>query len=587
MELLAERERLAVQQQQQPQKRDFCDVIWQIAEKHCCEEVHVRYDCGHAMKVELSAPCLPPAQDYSQQEIDRQRYMQHCVYVLTKNPGTQKVQIIVPEGRCRCGRGQRQVLVCGPLQFDLSEERLPQLQGRKGYNARKDGPSLAAFRRLDIPLSGHTFLSALGQVSRFPDDMSPAWLLNHGSSAHDAVWTGDATQSREALRTYTRQEIENELRFEVHKYVSSTAFMLTLLLLYCLYLCIMQVYNPAMLPGGSASSFEGQIQGIAEELATISSVGSIEFRVANSTWALTALTVSVHRTFGPGSSESGSFWWSSIVHPCWMALSFVLAPVMWALDYVVAVPRFLLLRVVFVVVHTLIWRPSCIIARMALDLMRDIRIATAGLNISQPTIVLARIPLVNPLALAFFTTILVAAFSSPQPPSVSFPAMWNDLLRRLAYLSRSFGPCFNQVSAFWQSARKEARQRSSRGKAAGASGKEKEEGHGRKNGSGVKVDGSHKGDKGSDRRHDARSTSANSGPACFVCLDRMSCYMLEPCGHKVACGECAVQLVEAAVRSRTANEVGAHAFSDKSGGACPCCGLAINRAMRVFAWGGS
>merc|ERR1712217_524424 len=50
------------------------------------------------------------------------------------------------------------------------------------------------------------------------------------------------------------------------------------------------------------------------------------------------------------------------------------------------------------------------------------------------------------------------------------------------------------------------------------------------------------------------------------------------------CCECAVQLVEAAARNRSMSEAAdrAHHASERGGGACPSCGVAITRAMRLF-----
>lgn len=53
-------------------------------------------------------------------------------------------------------------------------------------------------------------------------------------------------------------------------------------------------------------------------------------------------------------------------------------------------------------------------------------------------------------------------------------------------------------------------------------------------------------------------------------------YVLEPCGHRVVCSDCAVQLVDCATRSRT------EGTGDRGSGTCPSCGSAITRAMRIF-----
>merc|ERR1719499_1574039 len=61
-----------------------------------------------------------------------------------------------------------------------------------------------------------------------------------------------------------------------------------------------------------------------------------------------------------------------------------------------------------------------------------------------------------------------------------------------------------------------------------------------------------------------------SAPPCFVCLDKPSRYILEPCGHRVVCEECAVQLVETAARNRSMAESSGsvHHGSERGGGAC-------------------
>jgi len=598
--------------------RDFVDVMWQIAEKRSCDEVVVRYDCGHSFKAEVTVPVLPKIREYTNEEADRRRFMQHSIFVLTKNPGSPKVQIAVPEGRCRhCSRGQRQALVCGPLHMDLSEERqaTARRQGDpladstarakangvpRGGDSRNQGRDMAAAalqsalagmaRRLEFSFSSHVFLAAMGQVCRLPDNITPPPLLQNSSVLQSgALKPIDGPAAKEGLHQWSRKEIEDELKAEVVKYVGGATFLFMFVAIECLYLCFVQ-FGPSAHGAGAVGGNSSRSSG---ELRDLSSVSSIEMGVANSTWVLSTLTHTVHRAFGPArdlnGDSSASFCWTFIVHPIWIFLSVVLAPFLWVVDLAIALPRFLLLHVMLALARSLVWRPCSWLFSVAVELANNSMVFVFQCLLSRPTAMLSQMqtPMTNPMVVAMVLSLLVAALSAPQPPSLPLPGVWGDLpsleitkaLRRVMACSR-LGPFVQRLRTMWAFARKEGRPKGGlRGVAAARGQKDKANadrtGREGREGLGGRPDRPQAG------RQDGRTQSLQ--PACFLCLDRPSRYILEPCGHRVVCGECAVQLVEAAARNRSMNEAaGVHHVSDKSGGACPSCGLAITRAMRVL-----
>lgn len=578
------------QQKLQPlpeaQRRDFVDVMWLIAEKRCCDEVVVRYDCGHAMRVDVWIPVLPKTREYANQEADRRRFMQHSIFVLTKNPGAPKVQVTVPEGRCRhCGRGNRQALVCGLLQMDLTESaeaNAPAARAAEAARAKGGGRGQAAqaaqaatlagvARRLELPLSSHVFLAAMGQVCRLPDNITLPPLLQSSSALQSgALKPSDGPPlSQGGLHQWSRKEIEDELKAAVVKYVGGATFLLMFVVIECLYLCVIHFGPSSRIVGGAAA--DNVSRSVSGELGGLASVGAIEMGIANTTWVLSALTLTVHKTFGPADATlmDGSLWWTMVVHPLWILVSILLAPLLWVLDLVVAVPRFLLLHVVFALVHALLWRLrhcSWFFSTISEGFNSCASFLFRGI-FARPTIMLSQIPMTNPMVVAMVLSLLMAAFSAPQPPSLSLPSFWSDI-PNLEVVQR--------LRSLWGSEWQEGRQKGSRQGAPSAKGqKEKPQ----------KEKGGAEPSSRPEKAQEGRQKGSQSAPACFVCLDRPSRYILEPCGHKVVCGECAVPLVEAAARNRQAVEVlglGSHHSSEKRGGTCPSCGMAITRAMRVF-----
>lgn len=541
------------------QRRDFGDVVWQIAERRGCDEVVVRYDCGHAIRADVWAPALPRTREYGMKEAERRRFMQHSLFVLTKDPGAPKVQITVPDGRCRhCGRGQRQLLICGPLQMDLAD--------------------LVTSARLELPLSSHAFLAAMGQVCRLPENITPPPLLQGGLAQGAAIRPFDGPPlPREGVKQWSRKEVEDELKSEMVKYVGSATCVLLFVIVECIYICI--AHLGPLGPSGFNDTFSTTLS-TTGQLQNLSSVTSVEFGISNSTW--------VHRVFGPsepagdGAEEgTGSLFWSLLVHPLWVVASAVLAPMLWVLDLVVAVPRFLLLHVFLAVLRGFILRPCLWLLSFLIDVLSNLAVLLFRCVFSRPTAVLSQIPLTNPMVVAMALSLVVAALSAPQPPSFSLPSVWGDLPS--LELTRGLKVLSLRLRIFWASARKDSRpkgglrgvaaarqkghaeNRSARGEKAEAPGRPERPQAGQRDGGKAQVEQRSSGDK-------------QSAPACFVCLDRPSQYLLEPCGHRVVCGDCAVQLVEAAARNRSISEAagGTHHSSER-GGACPSCGLAITR----------
>jgi len=268
-------------------------------------------------------------------------------------------------------------------------------------------------------------------------------------------------------------------------------------------------------------------------------------------------------------------------------------PLLWALDLVMALPRFVLLHVVFALIHVLVWRPCSWMVGLLSELADNSIIFLLRYIVSQPTGMLSQIPVTNPMVVAVVLSVLVAAFSAPQPPSLSLPALWSSLpslkvadrLRQSATGSGTFGPLLRRFWTLW-ALRKEGRSKG--GARLSAPRGQKDRPHYERCRESVELsnhsDRAQWGGLREERVLGCCNSSKNSAPPCFVCLDSPSHYILEPCGHRVVCGDCAVQLVEAAARTRSTGDLsGGHHVSEKSGGTCPSCGLAIARAMRIFA----
>lgn len=536
--------------------REFSDIIWQIGEMRCCDEVLIHYDCGHCMRADVWVPALPKTQEYTNHELERRRFMQHSFFILTKNPGANKVQITVPEGRCRhCGRGQRLALLCGPVRMDLVDE-VDESGNRAGAAVLQQ---LRTARQLEMVLTSHVFLAAMGQVCRLPNDVIPAPLWQGQSAEGNVLQPRDGPlPGIEASTICTRKDIEDELRSKVMKYIGGATCLALMLVTQCLYLFIRWT-------GGAAepTSFSRNIIG---EIGSMTAYVSIDANMTNSSWPMSVLSYGIRTVLGSvdilnKGSFTGSSWFALIMQTLGLLVSWILVPIAWVVDVLVAVPRFLF-SMVYTLVYGLLWRPCCWCVSGIVHLASNPRLIFERSWWVMPAIVdqVSLIALANATLGGTFLCIVVAVLSSPQPLSLSLQSVWGEL----PSLSTGNGEKKKrETPALWTPSRKE-------------------NGGPKHNGRGPKDKASHNNGGG---RHD-RGADANGSSSqfmCFVCLERPSHYMLEPCGHHVVCGECVVQIVEVASRGRPMCETaGGHRGSEKSGGTCPSCGLAVKQAMRVF-----
>lgn len=587
------------------QRRDLADVLWQIGERRGCNEIVVRYDCGHTLRAEVSAPVLPKIQEYGSGEAERRRYLQHCLHVLTRDPSATQVQITVQEGRCRhCSRGSRQTLVCGPIHADLRESAVPANAAKVSQNSL-DSLQHMAGKKLELPMTSHAFLAAMGAVCQLPDSAngSSSLLLTQNNQAVLQNPFDAPALSREGIKQCLRKDIEEEMESEFRRYFYCAGLVLVLLAAECVYLFLVHLRPSQDLlesDWDELAAGNTTVKGARLGLSNLTSLSSLELRIANSTWVLSALTLAVHKAFGPSefveeskdvAGSNVNFMWGAVwnvVHPLWVVTSVMLAPLLWVLDLVVAVPRFMILNVLFAGVREIIWRPCgfllSVLARGVFNL-----VAFLLRCIFSPPTAVAYMPTANPMAAAMMLCIVIAIITSPVPLTFLLHNLWTDFasLDLIRKLKRTVLGAQVLDRLGWASARNnEARSKGGGGgvgrsmptsKASakdsrGSSGAAADKGSGSQ---GLRSEGS----VGSKEKLQGSGGGILFAPPCFVCLDRPSRYALEPCGHRVVCGECAVQLVDP--RSRTANEVAGHQ-TDRGGGQCPSCGQAITRAMRIF-----
>lgn len=489
-------------------RRDIGDAMWQIAEKGGCDEIVVRYDCGHALRADIWSPVIPKIREYGSSDAERRRFTRHGVFVLTRDPGATSLQITIPEGRCRhCGRGLRQTLVCGLLQMSLADAAI-------------------ATRRLELPMSAHAFLAAMGQACGLPENTPPPSLTPRVGGSLKIF--DCAPLPREGLRQWTRKEVEDALGRDIVKYICAATIVL-LASVMGVVLCAVALLDPSSRLKAEALRGNATHAGDLDEMTA---------EAAGFMWNPVVAMRDVLSSLGLGPRDGSALPWSSLLNPLWMARSLGHASV-------------------WLVVH---------VAQLTMT------VTSAVVNgvIVQPTIVLSQLPVTNPMIVASVLSVLVAAFSAPQPSNISLSGVWADLpslemaqaLRRAVSRSKTFEALVQRRRDF--PARKEGR-----GAKAGA-----------------KCSAARSPDAGRPERAQAKAEGRGAqGPAsvppCFVCLDRPSRYVLEPCGHRVVCGECAVQLVEAAARRRSVDAGGAHHASER-GGACPSCSRAITRATRLL-----
>ncbi|CAJ1432404.1 unnamed protein product [Effrenium voratum] len=538
-----------------------CFEAWQITARRGCNEFVVRYDCGHSLRAEVWAPCIPSTEEYGTHDAERIRYGQHCLHVLTRDPGATQVQVTVPEGRCRhCQRGQRQTLVCGPVHADLREPAAPGLVAKALARAPLD--ALTQAKRVDLPMTAQAFLATIGQVCKLPD---AAELPSPAGAQEAALDTPFAAEPlpKEEIRRWTRKEVEDELESKLSRYICCATMVLMLLVAECFYLLGIQLTQEE----NSFDEIPGDVEVSSMELDNLTSLSSLELRMANSTWVLSALTLGVHKALGPGDGDAGStgVLWSA-VHPLWVGMLLVLAPLLRAMELLVATPRLLILHVLFAGVRELLLRPGSFI----LGIMSSMLLFLVRSLFSPPTLFVTSGPTANPILGAAFICVALAAITSPIPLTLlahdlcSVVASLQTVrrLRRAMARNKVLGRLLDRFHLGQSSGR-------AKGSRGIAKGKE------------YKGDRPPRSDSGKGDKLQAKDERSTFVPSCFVCLDKPSRYILEPCGHRVVCGDCAVQLVDAAARSRTATEA-ADRGGDRCGGNCPSCGLAISRAMRIF-----
>jgi len=551
--------------------RDFLDVIWQIAERRVCDEIIIRYECGHNLRADVWVPALPSIQDYGVTESERRRFMQHGLFVLTRDTAATNVQITVPETRCRhCGRGQRQTLVCGHFHVDVSEG---------GCRGSSKGP--ATLRKLELPLSSHTFLAAMGQVCRLPMHIAPRFS---GLETTGSIRPFDGPALPREVRQWDRKEVEMCLDLEVMKYVCFAfgilmAVLIQFAALSMVHLGVPQVYTSLassdMLPSLALSDGAADATDALKGLRT---VNCVELTCGNMSWLLSVLTVMFHRAVAPAEELPTTMLWHFVVHPLWVCFMSVAAPVLFVIEVLAAVPRLVFLHVFVPLLEGLVLQPIQWLmgntARIAADFFS---VVVYGMMV-QPVLVLYGIPVTNPMFVAISISSFAAVLSAPQSPSLSLPTLFSELpqvefgLKKAILQSKSLGPIVQLWRSVWAS------RKDGRSKAAQKSSQTSKNSRDRHASGRDKADSSGRSDKPhSGRREEraAQSVSQQTAPACFVCLDRPSHYVLEPCGHRVVCGDCAMQLVDAA-----ASVAGHH---ERGAGACPSCGQTISRAMRLFA----
>lgn len=560
------------------QRRDFSEVIWQISETRGCDEVLVQYDCGHAIRAEVLAPTFPKSAEYFSTDAECKRLMRHTFYVLTRHVGATHVQITVPEGRCRaCGRGQRCSLICGSLQMNLT-----------------DSPN--ATRRLDLPLSGHAFLSMMGQVCRLPDGFTPP-PISHGK---DGAWKpfdgSPMPKDGDGLQQWSRRDVEDGIDRGLGRCVNVANFIMMCMLSAAYAYMIYFIQAPAQYGAGAAkrlevglvlngsTPFSNDGNPLFEALENLSSVSGLEKKIANLTWALSYLTVAVHTTFGPETLEDVTaavpWWWAWIVHPMWVGTSAVFLPCAWAVETFLS-PMCQSFWSMFI---RAVWHPLGWFGTDFLQLAHSTAQGIVQVVVMQPFATLSQIPMKNPGIAAVVISLTIAAFAAPQHSSVVLPSSLSEFfpgpeffewVKRSLVRSSTFAPLIKRFPGLFNS-RQESRNRGGTRGVSAARGSKDRPNAGIKDGPNRSIAGKH------DGRAQATVSQQRAGPACFVCLDRPSCYIVEPCGHRVACGACAMQLVDAAARFRSANEAGGGHSSERLGGSCPSCGTTITRAMRLF-----
>ncbi|CAE7229903.1 alphaSnap, partial [Symbiodinium pilosum] len=413
------------------QRRDFADIVWQIAERRGCNEFVVRYDCGHSLRAEVSAPLLPSTKDYGTHETDRSRYVQHCLHVLTRHPAETQVQITVPEGRCRhCQRGQRQTLVCGPVHTDLREPAAPGLVAKTLGRGPLD--ALTQAKRVELPMTAHAFLTTIGQVCRMPETANLHPLAGAQEAVLEMPWATKPMMPKEEIHQWTRKEIEDDVESMLLRYICCSAI---LLFVFCFESFYHMLTNLAPNQPDEDGTFK-EVDYIGLEqltpelvvLGNLTTLSSLELRVANCTWIMSTLTYAVHKALAPGDSDgpdalgsNARYFWSGILHPAWVGILLGCTPLLFVFEFMITMPRFVMLNVMFAGVRILILQPG----RLLIGLASSLLLFLTRSLFSPPAILVTTVPTANPIFGAAFICISLAAITSPVPLLLLARDLWN------------------------------------------------------------------------------------------------------------------------------------------------------------------
>lgn len=537
-----------------PPARDFADVIWEIGERRWCDEVHVYYSCGHRMRVDVFIPALPKAHEYVNPATDRRRFMLHSFHVMTRDLGEQmapKVQITIPEGRCRhCGCGQRKTLHCGCIQVPIEDT-----QDQENHQMFQLMRQFSHARRLEYVFPSHIFLAAMGKDCRFPDGIEPPPLQSNGSLTGPVppMYTEGPLQNHELNLRNGRQDVEDSLSHDVVRYWG---------LAMCMLLVFMALWVYFLL---SLCGFAEW--GIVADMGSISTTGFVDSSFTNNPWLFSVL--SYVRQFANGSTDStstSSSWWSYIMQPICFVITSVLVISSWVLNIIYAIPSSKpVLYNIFDTMTWLVWCPCSWVFSLIASVLNN----PTGVfsRLARPASIdqFPLLQITNALISAALLCILLVVLSSPQPLSLSLQSIWGELPS--LGLAKSGDEKKGSLQRLW---RRKDNGKSKGNHAAGKASKEKS------------------GDKENLKRNSKTDTGIPSRPSstqtdCFVCHSRCANYLLEPCGHQVVCGSCAMELVAMASRGRHEGEnPNNHRSSQRTEGGCPSCSSVVKQAMRIF-----
>jgi hypothetical protein len=403
----------------------------------------------------------------------------------------------------------------------------------------------AAARRLELVLSSHVFLAAMGQVCRLPDDILPP-----STNLRNGVFNPlqGALPAHEGSFQISRKDIEDELARKVARYLGGATFFLFAVLAQCLYFMVMWFDD-----GSEASRLSRSL---------IAWLGMAPSWLPS--WVRDMFAVlEVPKEDGSYISICWS-WCSWIGQPLGFLSPFILTPLAWTLDVVMV-----LIHLVFNVLSALV-RGLMLPCRWSFGVVLHIitnPMALISQLMSLPMSVISLMSF-NAMLGGLLLSLLVVVLSAPQPLSLLLQSVCGELP------SLGLGRGNQRFSRLWHHSGKE---NGIQGSMPVARKKDAHAGGGR-----VESNGSGTSGHRADKDGQCRPCASSSQSVCFVCLERPSHYILEPCGHRVVCGDCAVRIMEVASKGRLGEVTSGRHPSEKSGGTCPNCGQAVKQAMRIF-----